>query len=158
MPQNCQYLLLGSFVGRQKYEWFYDNGRNQFWGILEAVYGLKLETKEKQQALCARLGLAVADIILACERKENNNKDNNLVKIVFNTQAITEIIKKKKIRKIFFSSKFAEKLFRKQFKGVMVEYPEIELVTLPSPSPRYARMSRAEKVRKYKELLPDKII
>jgi len=36
----------------------------------------------------------------------------------------------------------------------MIQYQNIELITLPSPSPRYASMSKQEKVARYTELLP----
>jgi hypothetical protein len=47
-----------------------------------------------------------------------------------------------------------EHLFRKNFKNTICQYPKIKLVTLPSPSPRYAAMNRQEKITRYKELLP----
>jgi len=40
VPRNTQYLLLGSFTTKPSddYPWFYANGRNYFWPILEEVY------------------------------------------------------------------------------------------------------------------------
>ena len=157
VPQNTQYLFLGSFTGRlvvEGYDWFFANKRNQFWPILEEVYSIKLPTKKEKQELFIRLGMAITDIILSCERKANNNLDMNLTNIVYNTQAITDIFQKNKIETVFFSSRFTEKLFKRQFKGIISKHSEVELITLPSPSPRYARISKAEKVLKYKELLP----
>lgn len=162
VPQNAHYLILGSFTGRQaveenkkiQYDWFYGTKRNQFWPIFEVVYGIKLQNKAEKQELFARLGIAITDIILQCERKVNNNLDMNLTNIVYNTKAITAIFQKNKIKTVFFSSRFVEHLFKKQFKEIIKLYPEINMITLPSPSPRYARMSKAEKILKYKELLP----
>lgn len=162
VPKNTQYLLLGSFTGRRNpkldneelYDWFYGTKRNQFWLILEEVYGVKLQNKIEKQELFSKLSLAITDIILSCERKENNNLDNNLINCVFNTKAITQILESNKINSIFFSSRFVEGLFKKHFKSLIDKYPQITLTTLPSPSPRFAAMSRAEKVVRYKELLP----
>ena len=69
VPKNARILLLGSFTTKpaKGYEWFYANGRNQFWPILEGVYGVELDTKEKQQQLFRKLTMALADIILSCE-------------------------------------------------------------------------------------------
>lgn len=94
VPPNTQYLLLGSFTTKPSddYIWFYANGRNQFWPIMEAVYGLKLDTKNKKQKLFERLDMALADIILSCKRKDNSNLDTSLTNIVFNTDAIKSII------------------------------------------------------------------
>ena len=157
VPKKTEYFFLGSFTGKVEnpnYDWFYANGRNQFWWIMENVYDLDLSTKAKKQELFTDLGMAITDIILACERRSNNNLDMNLINIVFNTEAIEKVIKENKLKVIYFSSRFAEKLFKKNFKKIILEHPEICLVTLPSPSPRYAAMSKAEKIKKYKELLP----
>ena len=153
---NSRYLLLGSFVTKptHKYEWFYANGRNQFWPILEEVYKVPLKTKKAQQALFVKLKMAIADIILECERVKSSNLDINLKCLVFNTTAISAILAKNKIEKIFFTSRFVEKLFRKEFKDAIQKYPKIDLITLPSPSSRYAVMNKAEKIRNYKKVLP----
>ena len=98
--------------------------------------------------------MAITDVIWSCERSEGTNADNNLIDIEFNTEAIKEIIEKNKIKKIFFSSRGAEKLFKKEWKELVAKHPEIELVTLPSSSPRYAAMAKSEKIKRYKELLP----
>ncbi len=156
VPQKTKYLMLGSFTTKPEkpYEWFYANGRNHFWPIMEEVYGLKLKTKAKQQDLFVRLEMALADIILSCDRRKNSNLDINLFNLVFNTKAIQGIIKRKKIKKIFFTSRFVETKFRRVFKAIITRKPTIELVTLPSPSPRYAIMTKSEKIIRYKQLLP----
>jgi len=156
VPQNAKYLILGSFVAKQApgYGWFYANGRNQFWPILEKVYKISLKTMKDQQKLFTKLGMAITDIIFECEREKNSNLDMNLKCLVFNTQAITKILEKNKITKIFFTSRFVEKLYRKEFKNLTQIYPNVELITLPSPSPRYAQMTKSEKISVYKKLLP----
>lgn len=155
VPPNTKYLLLGSFVTKptNNYEWFYANGRNQFWPILEEVYKVSLKTKKDQQKLFTKLRMAITDIILECEREKNSNLDINLKCLVFNTLAITEILDQNKIEKIFFTSRFVEKLYKKEFKEVIKQYPKTELVTLPSPSPRYAQMTKSQKISEYKKLL-----
>ncbi|PIN79105.1 hypothetical protein COY26_01535 [Candidatus Woesearchaeota archaeon CG_4_10_14_0_2_um_filter_33_10] len=164
VPQDAKYLILGSFTAKQaakentaydgSYDWFYATKRNQFWPILEAVYELELNNKLSKQKLFSDLGIAMADIILQCERKEDNNLDNNLVNFVYNIDEIAKILDKNQIEKIFFSSRFVEKKFKQIFKGIIDRYPNIQLITLPSPSPRFARMSKEQKIMKYKELLP----
>lgn len=131
------------------YDWFYSNGRNHFWPIMETVYGVKLPTIGDRKKLLTKLQMAISDMILSCERRKKNNADTNLINCVFNTNAILRILSKNKIKTIFFSSRFAESLFCKQFTNL-----EIKLVTLPSPSPRYAKMTKNEKTARYKELLP----
>jgi len=160
VPKNAKYLILGSFVTKEafddskKYVWFYGSGRNQFWSILETIYKTELKTRNQMQELLTKLHMAMADIIYQCERKKGTNLDNNLINITYNEKGIGEILKNNKIEKIFFTSRFVEKLYRKNFKNLIDKYQNIELITLPSPSPRYAQMIKVEKLRRYKELLP----
>lgn len=164
VPSGSKYLILGSFAGKQavkgkpytddNYDWFYGVKRNQFWPILEEVYGCELKSKQSKQDLFTKLQIAIADIIYQCERKNDSNLDSNLINKVYAVEEITEILENNQIRKIFFTSRGVEIEFRGHFKNVINQYPGIELVTLPSPSPRYAQMSKAQKTEKYKELLP----
>lgn len=164
VPLNAKYLILGSFTGRQAvkgattaddaYDWFYGTKRNQFWSILEGVYGIELRNKHSKQELFAKLGIAIADIIYQCERKENSNLDANLVNIIYNVKAIAEILESQSIEKILFTSRFVDDRFKKHFKHIINYHSSIYLITLPSPSPRYAQMSKEQKIQRYKELLP----
>lgn len=160
VPIKVKYLLLGSFVVRQVmakvpgYDWYYCNKVNQFWPILEVVYEKDLKNLEAKKKLFIDLKMAVTDVILACERKADNNSDQSLVNPVFNLEVVTKILEENEIEKIYFTSKFVEVTFRRNFKEIIINYPEIKLVTLPSPSPRYAAMSKEIKIEKYKALLP----
>jgi len=77
-----------------------------------------------------------------------------MINVVFNKLGINSILEHNNIEKIFFSSKFVENQFRKNFKELINQYPQVELITLPSPSPRYALLSRDEKVKRYRNILP----
>lgn len=156
VPENSQYLLLGSFTTKPKddYVWFYANGRNHFWPIMEEVFKIELKTKQSQQKLFEDLDMALSDIIYSCERQNNSSLDNNLTNIVYNMDGVNNIVRNYKIQKIFFPSRFVENKFNSLFKDLILEYPHIKLVYLPSPSPRYAAMSRQEKIKTYKRLLP----
>lgn len=164
VPPDAKFLILGSFTGREavkgtpftdeSYDWFYGTPRNQFWPILEAVYHRELRDKNSKQSLLNELGIAIADIIYQCERMTGSNLDSNLKNIVYATDEITQIFGEKPISKIYFTSRFVEKKFRRVFQELIKQHPDIELITLPSPSPRYARMTKEQKINKYRELLP----
>jgi len=164
VPSNAKYLILGSFTGRQAvkgtndtdnaYDWFYGTKRNQFWSILEEVYGIELRNKQSKQELFTKLGIAIADIIYQCERKGISNLDTDLVNITYNVKPIAEILESERIEKILFTSKFVEDKFKKFFKNVINRHPSIHLITLPSPSPRYAKMIKEQKIQMYKVLFP----
>lgn len=156
IPKNSEYLLLGSFTTKPKddYVWFYANGRNHFWPIMEEVFELELKTKESQQKLFKNLNMALSDIIYSCERKKDSNLDNNLTNIIYNIDGVNNIVKNNDIKKIFFTSRFVETKFKRLFKDLIEEFPHIDLIYLPSPSPRFAAMSKQEKIEMYKKLLP----
>ncbi len=154
VPKNARYLLLGSFPGREPGDWFYGTKRSQFWNILESVYDRNLDTKASKEKLFIELKMAISDVIYSAERKNGNNLDNNLINITYNTKIVSEILAKNKIQKIYFSSRFVENIFRKKFKDLIETNTNIQLITLPSPSPRYALMTKEEKIKNYRKLLP----
>lgn len=157
VPENSKFLFLGTFTAKvddPSYDWFFTSKRNQFWTIMTEVYGIKLTNKTEKENLFTKLKMAITDVILQCERSQNTNADNNLINMVFNLKTINKIITENKIETIFFSSRMAENLFKKNFKEIIIKFPQINLVTLPSSSPRYAAMTKLEKIRRYQELLP----
>ena len=164
VPQGAKYLILGTFAAKQSlkgkkytdenYDFYYGVKRNQFWPILEKVYGRNLKDTQSRLDLLSELHIAMADIIYQCERKSGSNLDSNLINIVYAKESISQVFEKNQISKVFFTSRKAETKFRSNFKEVIAKRPNIELVTLPSPSTRYARMLFEDKIKKYKELLP----
>jgi len=156
LPENVTTVIVGSFPGREvthkvltEDEWFYGTKRNQLWKIIAAVYGTELSTKAEKQALFKKHGIGMVDIFLKVKRKENNNTDNNLEVVEYNDKAIKKILKNQNLTSIFFTSKFVEKAFLKLF-------PEVKIgECLPSPSPRFARMSLQQKIDYYREKLPE---
>lgn len=158
VPGNSEYMILGSFTAKNNtdstYTWFYGKKVNQFWPIIEKVYNLKLETVEKRKALFIKLKIALADQIMECERSKNNSSDNNLINCKYNLKSIKKIIENKNIKKIFFSSRYSENIFKKYLIKSIQMPSYVQLITLPSPSPRYARISINEKVEVYKKNLP----
>lgn len=157
VPNDAKYLILGSFPSNYKggKSWFYGSERNQFWPILEKVYGVRLKTIEEKKRLFRKQKIALTDVVLECERRKSNNSDNNLKILKFNKKEIARIIKVNRIEKIYFTSRFVENIFKRRFKNLISQYPNIKYITLPSPSPRYAAMSFSEKCDIYKKVLPN---
>jgi hypoxanthine-DNA glycosylase len=155
VPKNATTLILGSFPGKEHTQgntssecWFYGAKRNRFWDIISQVYETTIESKLEKQQLFTKQGIAITDILLKIQRKNDSNLDDNLEIIEFNDLAIKEILTSNKISSIFFTSRFVENHFKKRF-------PEISFAEyLPSPSPRFARMTLKEKVDYYKMKLP----
>ncbi|MEP6948767.1 MAG: uracil-DNA glycosylase family protein [Ginsengibacter sp.] len=155
VPANATVLIVGSFPGRDITQrnivddkWFYGTRRNQFWDIISSVYNTELKTTTDKKELFKKAGIAIGDIFLSIKRKDENNSDTSLEIITYNDKAIKEILADNTFQHIFFTSKFVEKHFLKIF-------PEIKNgECLPSPSPRYATMSKQEKIAYYKKKLP----
>ncbi len=155
VPANATVLIIGSFPGRDitqkklgEDDWFYGTKRNQFWDIISGVYKTELRTATDKKELFSKKGIAIADIILRAKRNATNNSDSNLEVIGYNDEAIKNILTHTTFKHIFFTSKFVEKHFLKIFPGTK------NGKCLPSPSPRYARMSKAEKIETYRKMLP----
>lgn len=162
VPKNSKYLILGSFTTKEAYNgqqeryiWFYSNGgRNNFWPILESIYGVSLKRRSEMEDLLTSLDITLADIIFQCERKKSSNLDVNLTNIVYAIEDVTRIVTDHPIEKIYFTSRFVEKHFRRIFKTIIQEHPNVKLITLPSPSPRYVLLTKNQKIKRYKKLLP----
>jgi G:T/U-mismatch repair DNA glycosylase len=66
LPEGVEYLVVGTFPGKQATQlpkdevwadetaWSY-GGRNQFWKIMEAIYGVKLSNRNAKQLLFSEL-------------------------------------------------------------------------------------------------------
>lgn len=155
VPSNATILILGSFPGKEHTQskageeaWYYGAKRNQFWKILSAVYGRDLSNVVSKKNLFEKYGIAITDIFLELKRLEDSNLDTNLEIVKYNDTAIQQILDKHQIKSIFFTSKFVENHFKKRFPSILIgEY-------LPSPSPRYARLTLEQKIEKYKNMLP----
>lgn len=155
IPQNAGILIIGSFPGREQTQgindeeqWFYGAKRNQFWKILSEVYQTELNSKADKVNLFNYHGIGITDILLKVQRRNNNNLDDNLEIIEFNDQVIRQILHQYTFKSIFFTSKFVGKHFSKLFPAIQ------NIDFLPSPSPRFARMSLSEKILVYKQKLP----
>lgn len=121
---------------------------------MEAVYGTPLKDKEAKRALADRLGLALGDIIESCVRARADNADTSLRDLAYNTKGVARVLAEHDIETVFFTSSFVAQKFKTHFKAILENYPYLALVTLPSPSPRYARMTKLEKIKAYRQLLP----
>jgi hypoxanthine-DNA glycosylase len=155
VPPNATILILGSFPGLHQTrrlndfeEWFYSAKRNKFWKIIETVYSTQLKTVDEKKRLFTDKGIAITDIILKAKRMQESNLDQHLYDIEYNTEAIEKIIADPNIKKVFFTSQFVHKHFKKLFPN----YEKAEC--LPSPSPRYARISLDNKIQVYRQKLP----
>lgn len=163
LPHNSRILILGSFPGKHATapfrpeplatgeDWYYSAPRNQFWPIMSRVFATSLMQVAERKALFTGLGIALADIIYSCERRQNRNSDANLVNKTYNRAQIEQILRSESIKYILFTGVGVAKEFRRHF-----SVPDsIGQRILPSPSPLYCRMGLEAKVKAYRALLFD---
>jgi hypoxanthine-DNA glycosylase len=157
IPPVMKCLIVGSFPGKEltaggtgldENAWFYGAPLNQLWKILEIVYKRELKDKKSKQHLLRETGIGMADIFQSVTRKNGSNLDDNLEIIKYNKDEIERILKKYHPR-VLFTSRFVEKEFKKMFP----QYVPVDI--LPSPSPRYFKLSISQKVEIYKAKLQD---
>jgi hypoxanthine-DNA glycosylase len=158
LPQNIQYLVVGTFPSRQYSQRtaaeneadetaFSYGGRNQFWRIMEKIYGVDLPNRTAKKALFTELNIGMMDVIKACRRKNQSNLDSDLTDIVWNQAEFEQIFTGKSIKMVFCTGKGVAQIFEKWF-------PEQPIIALPSPSPLYAAMRFEEKLDFYKNVFP----
>lgn len=147
-------LVLGSFPGKEQTRgvldenaWFYGSPYNQLWRILEAAYGLELKTREAKQRLFKKAGIGITDIFKSVIRTAGSSVDENLQIVEYNKEEVERILKTYKPQ-VFCTSRFVEKEFKKMFPAYAV------VDVLPSPSPRYFKLSLEQKAAVYKKKLP----
>jgi hypoxanthine-DNA glycosylase len=154
IPPKMKCLVLGSFPGKEQTRggldenaWFYGAPLNQLWRILEKVYDRELKTRESKQALFREAGIGITDIFKSVIRKSGSNLDDNLEIVGYNKAEIENVLKEFRPQ-VLCTSRFVEKEFKKMFPA----YPAVDV--LPSPSPRYFKLTVEQKAEVYKKKLP----
>ncbi|WP_430613623.1 DNA-deoxyinosine glycosylase [Flavobacterium sp. JP2137] len=139
-------LILGTMPSEKslEYQQYYGNKQNRFWTILFRVFQREFsEDYQRRKQLLVDFDLALWDVLECCERKGSLDSEIKAEK----PNDIAALLKAyPQIKTIVFSSKNAEKFFSKYAERI----PEIEYVTLPSPSGAYASMRLDEKIENWK--------
>ncbi|MDQ2862901.1 MAG: hypothetical protein M3R50_04470 [Bacteroidota bacterium] len=120
--------------------------------VIDAMKSVVNELRKNKTSAFTEPEQTIADIILLIQRRKENNSDSNLEVIAYNDEAIRTILTHTIFKHIFFTSKFVEKHFLKIFPGTK------NGKCLPSPSPRFARMSKAEKIETSRKMLPGNVM
>ncbi len=155
LPKGVKYLIIGSFPGPKKIwktPWFYGSKYSQFWKIMEVLYGrsYKLGSFSEKRNLFFKLNVGVTDIFKAVKRVKGNASDGNLVPVKYN-EILALLQRHKSIKKVLFTSVFARDHYEKRFP---LKNNAVSFVTLPSPSPRYAKVSLQKKINSYRKYFP----
>ena len=145
VDQNSKVLILGSFPSIKSFEqnFYYAHPRNQFWPIMEELFGVTLKSNEEKRAFALEKGIALWDTYASLKRGEGNSSDSNLKELQVND--FDAFLKKyPNITHLFFTGQKAYQGYMKHFKDI-----KIETTLLPSTSPAHAAMKKEEKLERY---------
>lgn len=134
--ENSKVLVLGSFpsVKSREQMFFYGHRQNRFWRVTAAVFGDQTpDTPDEKKAFLKRHGIALWDVIYACDI--TGSADSTIKNVV--PCDITPILERTDIKQIFVNGKTAEKYYKKYILPVVGR----EASTLPSTSPANAAWS-----------------
>lgn len=141
-------LILGTIpsVESRKREFYYAHPRNSFWKIIAYICGTGIPlTIDEKKDLLLRNHIAIWDVCKSCDIK---NSDDSSIRNVVPTD-IPSIINKTKIKRIYANSQKAAT----QYNRFVRQKIGIEIVTLPSTSPAFCKISDEEKMKIWKELI-----
>lgn len=147
-------LILGSLPGRASLDAgeYYAQAQNAFWPIMGELCsaGPGLAYAHRLRAL-TRAGIALWDVLHAALRPGSLDAD-----IVPMTQQVNDIAgfisRRKSIELIGFNGKKAAEIFRRHIEDGL-RRRDIATVTLPSTSPAYASLRRAQKLDHWRAAL-----
>ena len=145
VDENSKVLILGSFPSIKSFEqnFYYAHPRNQFWPIMEELFGVTLKSNEEKRAFALEKGIALWDTYASLKRGEGNSSDSNLKELQVND--FDAFLKKyPNITHLFFTGQKAYQGYMKHFKDI-----KIETTLLPSTSPAHAAMKKEEKLERY---------
>jgi hypoxanthine-DNA glycosylase len=147
-------LVLGSLPGQASLlaGQYYAQPQNAFWMIMGELCGARPELAygERIEAL-ERAGVALWDVL--CEATRPGSLDSS---IVTSSQTVNDIAgfvaRHETIGLIAFNGQKAAEVFRRQIAAGLTR-PDLETATLPSTSPAYASLRRAEKLARWRRVL-----
>ena len=144
--KTSKILILGTFASIKSFEnnFYYTHPKNQFWKLLSEVFEEEFpKSLEDKKRFLDRHNIALWDMVKSCKRE--NSLDSSLKEIEIND--IKSLLKNyPNIKKIYFTSKKAQKLYHKNFDIMIDSY------YLPSPSPTYASLRFEEKLEEWRIL------
>lgn len=147
-PKGVTGLIIGSFpiakfsdpnrrheIKPHEFEFFFGGEKNLLWKLLAECFDVEIKTRDDIVKMLTDHKLGVGDVIKSCRRHDGKSSDADLYDICWNDDLIT-VLRKKKIRTLYFTSKQVEKWFNRLFPGTQDEFEHVLLI---SPSAQSAR-------------------
>jgi TDG/mug DNA glycosylase family protein len=153
---SSRVLILGSMPSAASLEkqQYYGKPQNAFWRIMGELFGAGPDLRyEERTEMLARQGVAVWDVLAACERPGSLDSAIKMQTIEANDFA-TLLGDQPAISHIFFNGKKAEEIFRKRSLAAVARVrPDAVFTCLPSTSPAMASLRFEEKLHQWRAVL-----
>lgn len=137
-------LILGTMpsVRSLQIEFYYAHPRNAFWPIMATYFQLPVKTLAQKRALIEQSGLALWDVLQACEREGSldsaiKQPEANDFATLFQTYP--------DLKAVLFNGKAAQNLFEKQVIKKQSLPDDLLFYSLPSTSPANAQLTLESK-------------
>jgi double-stranded uracil-DNA glycosylase len=151
LPAHPHTLILGTMPGIRSLQegQYYAHPHNQFWQLMGDVYGAgPWLSYERRVDILKREGVAVWDVLQACERE--GSLDSAIKNPVINDfEGFYR--DHPSIERVVFDSLTAEKLYKRLALPVVTK--ALDYRRVPSPSPAHARVSYEAKLALWREAL-----
>ena len=127
LPKTAEAVIIGSAppwrfcTGRTEdlragdVDFFYGSVDNRFWCVMFEVMGIKPEpvTVEQLKKILKDHKLGMGDILKSFTREDRKSVDTALSEFTYNISLVNEIMVRDRIRKLFFTSEFAYRHFKR---------------------------------------------
>jgi len=154
---GCRVLILGTVPSLRSLQLrqSYGHAQNAFWPLMGELFdaGPQLPYAERIARLHAR-GVGIWDVLKSCERP--GSLDSSIVAESEVPNAIPTLLRRHgQIRAIALNGGKAQQAFRRHIVPKLNAHlrARVEILALPSTSPANASIPRAEKLRRWSELL-----
>lgn len=155
MASGARIIVLGTMPGvaSLRQQQYYAHPRNAFWPIAASVCGFDPQASyaARSEALVSS-GIALWDVLQACERPGSLDANINLNSIVPNDFE-SFFRKNPGIVRVCFNGGKAAALYRRYVLPALTIACELQYVELPSTSPAHAAMRREEKLAVWERAL-----
>ena len=154
LPRRAKILILGSFPGTASLAAgeYYAHPRNAFWPIILQLLGRQESSYAEQTRLLTRAGIAVWDVLAACERR--GSLDSAIVAGTTSRQPndiAALLAAHPQIAVIATNGRFAAQSLTRYWPNLAETR---EVLHLPSTSAANARLGAAEKLAAWRQLQP----
>lgn len=152
VDENCGVLILGTMPGVMslRKQQYYGFERNAFWRIIYALFGLEPdEDYQLRKAFLLRHGIALWDVLRACEREGSSDSD---IRNPEPNDFAGLFERYPSIKYVCFNGGPASRLYRRFVTMQGIGGAEKEFFVLPSTSPAYT-IPFEDKLEQWKLLL-----